>query len=108
MREQIQGGALTETTFLILLALYEPSHGYKIMQFIEDRTQQRVKLGAGTLYGAINTLAQKGWILSLPNVERKKMYQITPLGKQMCEQEQHRLQQLYILAQAIMEGDEGK
>ena len=55
----MKGGALTETTFLILLALYEPKHGYGIMQFIEDETNGRVSLGAGTLYGAINTLEKR-------------------------------------------------
>lgn len=104
MRDNVLGGALTETTFLILLSLYEPSHGYKIMQFIEEKTNQRVHLGAGTLYGAIHTLEEKGWILPLQEVERKKMYQISPLGKRICEQEYQRLKELMELSQSVMKG----
>ncbi len=38
MREHTKGGALTEVTFYILLALYTPKHGYAVMQFIEEKT----------------------------------------------------------------------
>lgn len=62
LRDNIKGGALTETTFLILLATCNPMHGYGIMQFIENETSGRVTLGAGTLYGAISTLQKKHWI----------------------------------------------
>ena len=36
MRDNTKGGALTEVTFYILLSLYQPKHGYAVMQFIED------------------------------------------------------------------------
>ena len=52
MRDNAKGGALTEVTFYILLALYTPRHGYAVMQFIEEKTAGRLSLGAGTLYGA--------------------------------------------------------
>lgn len=44
MRDNIKGGALTETTLLVLLALYIPNHGYGIMKFIESTTKGRVDL----------------------------------------------------------------
>ena len=59
MRDNTKGGALTEVTFFILLSLYTPKHGYAIMQFIENETKGRLILGAGTLYGALNTLQEK-------------------------------------------------
>ena len=62
MRDNVKGGALTEVTFYILLSLYAPKHGYAVMQFIEERTGGRLHLGAGTLYGALNALEEKGWI----------------------------------------------
>lgn len=62
MRDHGKGGALTEVTFFILLALYTPKHGYAIMQFIQTQTAGRLTLGAGTLYGALRTLQEKGWI----------------------------------------------
>ena len=57
--------ALTEAVYYILLALLSPLHGYGIMQNVEQLSNGRVKLAAGTLYGAINTLLEKGWIVSL-------------------------------------------
>ena len=62
MRDNVKGGALTEVTFFILLSLYTPRHGYAIMQFVEEKTQGRLALGAGTLYGALTSLQKKGWI----------------------------------------------
>ena len=62
MRDNVKGGALTEVTFYILLSLFTPKHGYAIMQFIEEKTDGRLSLGAGTLYGALNSLESKGWI----------------------------------------------
>ena len=56
MRDNVKGGALTEVTFYILLSLYTPKHGYAVMQFIEEKTGGRLSLGAGTLYGALNSL----------------------------------------------------
>ena len=56
----------------------------------------RVKLAAGTLYGAINTLLEKCWITSVPgeNGDRKKEYQITELGKKAVFSEIERLKEL--------------
>ena len=48
--------ALTEAVYYILLSLLTPMHGYGIMQNTESLSGGRVKLAAGTLYGAINSL----------------------------------------------------
>ena len=55
--------ALTEAVYYILLSLTEPMHGYGIMQNVESLSNGRVRLAAGTLYGAISSLLEKGWIL---------------------------------------------
>ena len=39
MRDNARSGALTEVTFFILLALYEPRHGYAVMQFVEEKLE---------------------------------------------------------------------
>ena len=59
MRDNAKSGALTEVTFYILLSLYTPKHGYAVMQFVEEKTGGRLSLGAGTLYGALNSLQDK-------------------------------------------------
>lgn len=106
MRDNAKGGALTEVTFFILLALHRPKHGYAIMQFIEDETNGRLCLGAGSLYGAINSLLEKKWIEPIGNAtERKKEYLITPLGKEITQQEINRLKEISQIAKRIVEED---
>ena len=107
IRDNIKGGALTETTFLVLLALYHPNHGYGIMQFIEKETGGRVVLGAGTLYGAINTLLARNWIAPIGHVEdsKKKGYLITDEGKRKAEDEIRRMGAVLKLAQSIIRGE---
>ena len=105
MRDNAKGGALTEVTFYILLSLFTPKHGYAIMQFIEERTAGRLALGAGTLYGALNTLEEKGWISLYGNIEgRKKEYLITDLGREIATKELARLQELTQTAVKIIGG----
>ena len=86
--------ALTESTYYILLALYHPQHGYGIMQQTEQLSGGRVHLAAGTLYGALNSLCEKGWIRQLPveRGSRKKEYQLTAEGLAVLKHELARLQ----------------
>lgn len=58
--------ALTEAVFYILLSLDEPLHGYGIMQNAERLSNGRVRLAAGTLYGALDTLQKRRWIEPAP------------------------------------------
>lgn len=98
--------ALTEAVYYILLSLMEPMHGYGIMQNVEQLSNGRVKLAAGTLYGAINTLLEKGWIVAQPGEKdsRQKKYQITAQGKQMLQAEILRLKELLANGNRILEG----
>ena len=99
MRDNMKGGALTEVTFYILLSLYAPKHGYAVMQFIEEKTGGRLSLGAGTLYGALNSLQEKKWIKPCGDCEgRKKEYIITSLGKEVAKKELVRLNELVEVA----------
>ena len=85
MRDNAKSGALTEVTFYILLSLYTPKHGYAVMQFVEEKTGGRLSLGAGTLYGALNSLQDKKWIKPYGDSEgRKKEYHITAQGKEIA------------------------
>lgn len=97
---------LTEAVYYILLALRKPNHGYGITQEVEELTGGRVTLGAGTLYGAIQTLQKKGWI-DIHSVDtesrKKKEYIITEEGREVFEAERKRLQELLDNAK-LMEG----
>lgn len=96
---------LTEISYLVLLALYHPNHGYGIMQFLDVHTGGRVKPGAGTLYGAINLLEKKGWISLITQENRKKIYQITEEGKQILHREIQRLEENSRLGKIIIGED---
>ena len=88
--------ALTEAFYYILLSLYQPLHGYGIMQKAEEFSGGRVRLAAGTLYGALNTLQDKGWIEALPCTPGswKTEYRITAAGRAAVENELARLREL--------------
>ncbi|QDP41183.1 PadR family transcriptional regulator [Radiobacillus deserti] len=93
---------LSETMHYILLALREPLHGYAVMQKIEKMSNGTVILAAGTLYGAIENLTKHGWIESVGNSGRRKMYLITNEGSAVLKMERERL--LHILS--LYEGSE--
>lgn len=106
MRDNIGGGALTETTLLILLAVCgTPRHGYGILQFIRQATGKRVVLGAGTLYGALSTLEKKGWIAPAEEKGGKKEYLLTAAGREAVDRELERLRAVTALAERITGGN---
>ena len=84
-----EGYALTEATYYILLSLVRPRHGYGIMQLTEELSGGRVHLAAGTLYGALSALTDKGWIIQLPSQDdsRRKEYKLTENGLQVLRRE---------------------
>ena len=88
--------ALTESTYYILLSLVSPQHGYGIMQRTEEMSRGRIHLAAGTLYGALNALCDKGWILPLPveDGSRRKEYVLTEKGRLILIREVARLREL--------------
>jgi len=97
--------ALTEAVFYILLSLLKPLHGYGIIQNVGELSKGRIKLAPGTLYGALNSLVDKGWIDALPeNPEsRKKEYVITTSGKAVLKEEIERLAELVDNGKKFME-----
>lgn len=98
---------LTEAVYYILISLYTPLHGYGIMQQVKDISCGRVNIGAGTLYGAINTLIEKGYIIECRSQQasRKKEYVITPLGKNIVSHEIVRLKELVKNGERVLKED---
>lgn len=108
--------ALTEGVYYILLSLLQPMHGYGIMQNTERLSGGRVKLAAGTLYGALNTLLEKGWIRAVSTAHgegkrekekdkdsRKKEYLITDMGREALTAEVERLAELVRVGSSVIE-----
>ena len=91
---------LTETTYYILIALLEPGHGYYVMQKVEELSLGKVRIAAGTMYGAIDNLLKQKLIMSVPSEDkRRKLYMITELGKEVIHMEVARLKGLVEVAE---------
>jgi DNA-binding PadR family transcriptional regulator len=96
---------LSEATYLILASLTEPRHGYGIMQDVEVVSDGRVRLGPGTLYGALTNLLRQKLIRRSgergAGSERRKIYALTPLGEKVLILEGERLASLSRLASNV-------
>ena len=82
---------LTEATFYILVALTIPQHGYAVMQDVEVMSEGTVKLGPGTLYGALTNLEKSKMIRKVGEVDRRKIYVITEFGQEVLDRHVERL-----------------
>jgi DNA-binding PadR family transcriptional regulator len=97
---------LSPQVFHILLSLADADrHGYAIMQEIEERTAGAVRIGPGTLYGAIKRLHDDGLIEELEgdgdgSDERRRYYHLTPFGRKVARLEAERLEELVVAARA--------
>ena len=75
-------GRFSDPALLILVSLAGgPKHGYAMTQDIERIAE--VKLGPGTLYGALTRLEEHGFIESLPAEDRRRPYRLTDSGASM-------------------------
>ena len=99
--------ALTEAVYYILLSLVTPRHGYGIMQEAERMSSGRVKLAAGTLYGAITGLLDRGWIRAVPGDQdsRRKEYALTEAGREALIGELDRLRELVKNGEIVLGGE---
>ncbi|ADU75285.1 PadR family transcriptional regulator [Acetivibrio thermocellus AD2] len=97
---------LTETTYYILLSLLEPGHGYAVMQKAEELSGGRVRIAAGTMYGALENLLKQKLIASVPSSDpRRKMYKTTEEGARVLKLEVQRLKHMVDIYNRI-QGDE--
>jgi len=86
---------LTETVYYILLALLKPAHGYLIMQKIEELSGGRIRMAAGTLYGAIENLLRLQFIAQVPGGDgRRKVYRITEKGEEILRLDYERMRHI--------------
>lgn len=93
---------LSESVFQILLSLAdEDRHGYGIMKDVEARTEGRIRLAPGTLYGAIKRLKAQGLLAETgervdPDLtdERRRYYSLTGSGRRVLRAEAARVADL--------------
>ena len=92
-REKFQ--TLTEQMFYILLCLQEPNHGYGIVQKVKELTKEEIILSPGTMYGSLSKMEKDQLIQFVKEEEKRKIYQITELGKEVLALELKRIERLY-------------
>ena len=83
---------LTPQMFYILVVLNVPRHGYEIMNEIMRITNDEIRVGAGTLYTLLSRFQNDGYIELVSEIDRKKIYQITKIGKYKLQEEKRKLE----------------
>ncbi len=87
---------LRESTYFVIAALLDgPRHGYAIVKAVDELSEGRVRLSAGTLYGALSRLADEG-LLAVQSDEvvsgrRRRYYRLTDSGRAALAAEAARL-----------------
>lgn len=94
---------MSEQSFLLLLCLTKPRHGYGIMQFVASQTEGRITLGASTVYTLLYKMEQDGLVEVISEVERRKVYSITDDGMAVLKAEAQRLRSLTQYAFSVLE-----
>ena len=90
---------MTESAFYILLCLQTPNHGYGIVQKVEQLTGGEIRLAPGTMYCSLSKMEKDGVISFVREEEKRKLYEITELGREVLQLELRRIRRLYQNAQ---------
>jgi len=77
---------VTDPTILVLASLADgDKHGYAMM--VDIKLFAGVRLGPGTLYGAITRLEQYGWIEPVDSDDRRQPYRLTTAGREYLQEQ---------------------
>ena len=82
---------MTETGFYILLCLRREAHGYSIIQEVDRLTDSEVRISPGTMYGSLSKMEKDGLIRFIREEDKRKIYCITDLGRQVLDLEMKRI-----------------
>ncbi|MDO8870177.1 MAG: PadR family transcriptional regulator [Methanobacteriaceae archaeon] len=93
---------LTEAAYYVLISLNKPRHGYGIMQHVNEITNGRINIGAGTMYGNLSRMEKEGLIIPVAEESRKKVYELSEKGKTVQKLELERLEELLSLGKTEM------
>ena len=85
---------MTETGFYILFCLQKPQHGYGISLQVKQMTGNAVIISPGTMYGSLGKMEKDGLIVFIREEEKRKIYHITKLGREVLALEKKRIRRL--------------
>lgn len=90
---------LTPAVFHLLLALADgPLHGYAIAKAVAEQTSAAIRLGPGTLYGTLTRMSESGLVREHSADDRRRVYELTSLGRAAAKAEARRLAELVAVA----------
>lgn len=93
---------MTETGFYILLCLQKPNHGYGIVQTVEKLTAGEIRIAPGTMYGSLAKMEKDRLITLAAEEDKRKIYVITELGREVLALEQKRIARLFRTSQEVI------
>ena len=93
---------MSETMLYILMSLTSERHGYGIMLYVKDITDGRLSLGAGTVYQTLGKLEKGNLIKQTTEIDRKKYYIITDVGRELLIEEAKRISEINRNLEAIL------
>ena len=99
---------LSPAMFHVLLALSDgEKHGYAILKEVAQRTDGKVRLSAGTLYGIIHRLLAEGLVVESAerpdpalDDERRRYYRLSDFGRKVAVAEAERLEEILGMVRA--------
>ena len=84
---------ISDPTLLVLASLADgEKHGYAMIDDIASFAN--VRLGPGTLYGAITRLEERGWIAAVKAEDRRQPYRLTAEGRRHLKTELNELEHM--------------
>lgn len=98
---------MREPTFYLLTALLDgPKHGYALITEVSELSRGQLSLQVGTLYGALDRLAQQGWVkesgTEVVAGRHRRYFAITDAGAAALEEETERLRTRAARATALL------
>ena len=98
---------ITESMFYVLLCLHSKNmYGTEMAELVRKITDDRVKLGPGTLYSILSTFETEGVINKFSQEGRRITYQITERGEQLYQDELQRMRKCLWDAQRKLQVNE--
>ena len=94
---------MTETSFYILLCLRTPNHGYGVVQAVKEMTNGEIVLAPGTMYGSLSKMEKDKIIKFVREEEKRKLYSITELGKEVLDLEKNLKDSSKLMLQTMCE-----
>lgn len=96
-------GELTDTALHVMLALTQARHGYAVMQFLAERSRGILTIGPASLYTTLRKLTGAGFIQELEGDDSRRVYRLTPQGRDVLIGNIERRRRLLAMADQIME-----